>query len=306
MSNKTLLKNIVKKIGEDAASIASDGVASAESGGNVDTGCYVFNAALSGSIYGGLFDNKITCIAGEESTGKTFFALSILKYWMEQNPEGVVVYFDTEAAVTKDMFESRGLDSSRVVIVEPQTIEDFRTQALQIVNDYLDSADETPMFFVLDSMGQLSSKKELEDIASGNDKRDMTKSQLLKACFRVLNLKLAKANVPMIVTNHVYAIIGSMIPQKELSGGCLVKGTKVLCRTGYKNIEEIVDGDLVFTKEGEWCDVLQTHTFDNKEIYEIMLENGHIIKCTGEHKFFVNGEWVETQNLSVDDNLEVV
>jgi len=76
---------------------------------------------------------------------------------------------------------------------------------------------------VLDSLGMLSSSKELEDVESGKQTRDMTKSQLLRGTFRVLSLKLAKANVPLLVTNHVYDVIGSYIPQKEISGGSGLK-----------------------------------------------------------------------------------
>ena len=76
---------------------------------------------------------------------------------------------------------------------------------------------------VLDSLGQLSSTKEIEDTAEGKETRDMTKAQVLKAAFRVLSLKLAKAGVPLLVTNHVYAVVGSYIPMKEMSGGSGLK-----------------------------------------------------------------------------------
>ena len=79
------------------------------------------------------------------------------------------------------------------------------------------------MIMVLDSLGQLSSTKELEDTAEGKETRDMTKSQILKATFRVLNLKLAKAGVPLLVCNHVYAVVGSYVPMKEMSGGSGLK-----------------------------------------------------------------------------------
>jgi hypothetical protein len=78
---------------------------------------------------------------------------------------------------------------------------------------------------VLDSLGQLSSTKEMEDTAEGKETKDMTKSAILKATFRVLNLKLAKIGVPLLVTNHVYDVVGAYIPTKEMSGGSGLKYT---------------------------------------------------------------------------------
>ena len=77
--------------------------------------------------------------------------------------------------------------------------------------------------FVLDSLGMLSTTKEMEDTAAGKETRDMTRSQIVKSTFRVLTLKLGKANVPMIMTNHTYDVIGSMFPQKEMGGGSGLK-----------------------------------------------------------------------------------
>jgi len=80
-----------------------------------------------------------------------------------------------------------------------------------------------PMLFVLDSLGMLSTTKEMEDTAAGKETRDMTRSQIVKSTFRVLTLKLGQAGVPMIMTNHTYDVIGSMFPQKEMGGGSGLK-----------------------------------------------------------------------------------
>jgi RecA/RadA recombinase len=217
----SFLDNITKGI--DNTNVLSEGGNSSEFSGTIDTGSYILNAVLSGSIYGGVPNNKITAFAGESATGKTFFVLGILKAFLDQNPDGGVIYFDTEAAVTKRMMEDRGIDTKRVVISEPQSIEEFRTNAVRMLDTYNDSDEKPPMMMVLDSLGMLSSEKELEDTASGSNKRDMTKAQLLRGTFRVLSLKLAKANVPMLVTNHVYDVVGAYIPTKEISGGAGLK-----------------------------------------------------------------------------------
>ena len=97
----------------------------------VDSGSYIFNALLSGSLYGGLPSNKITAIAGESATGKTFFALGMCKQFLEDNPDATVIYFESESAITKEMIEERGIDSNRVVIVPVVTVQEFRQQSNQ-------------------------------------------------------------------------------------------------------------------------------------------------------------------------------
>lgn len=121
------LKDMVKGI--DNTNLLSEGGNSSEYSGSIDTGSYALNALMSGSIYGGVPNNKITAFAGESATGKTFFVLSVLKTFLDKNPEGGVIYFDTEAAVTKGMMSDRGIDTARVVIAEPTSIEEFRTSA---------------------------------------------------------------------------------------------------------------------------------------------------------------------------------
>lgn len=219
MSN--FLQDLVSELGSDFASVAHDGLGAAEFSGFVDTGCYIFNAVLSGSLYGGLPNNKITAIAGESSTGKSFLALGIVKHFLQSDKKAYVVYFDTEAAITKEMLEERDIDTKRVLIVEPDTIQTFRHKALKVLDMYEKQKEDKrgPLLMVLDSLGMLSTTKELEDTAQGKETRDMTKAQVIKATFRVLTLRLARAKVPMIVTNHVYAAVGSMFPTNIMSGG---------------------------------------------------------------------------------------
>jgi len=216
-------RNLVEEIKDEDTTIAADGKGSSEFTGTVDTGSYILNALLSGSLYGGVPNNKITAFAGESATGKTFFVLGIVKKFLDDNPDGGVVYYDTEAAVTKTMMEERGIDTSRVIISEPDTIQKFRKHALQVIESYEQQKNTPPMLFVLDSLGLLSTTKEMEDSASGAETRDMTKAQLIKATFRVLTLRLAKIKVPMLVTNHVYDVVGSYVPMKEIGGGTGLK-----------------------------------------------------------------------------------
>jgi len=216
------LKEIVKEIGDDYTKLASD---IDETETYVDTGSYIFNALVSGSVFGGVSGNKITAIAGESSTGKTFFSLAVVKNFLNTHPDGYCLYFDTEAAVNKSLIESRGIDTSRFVVINVVTIEEFRSKALKAVDIYLKKPTEErkPCIFVLDSLGMLSTEKEITDALNDKQVRDMTKSQLVKGAFRMLTLKLGQANVPLIVTNHTYDVIGAYVPTKEMGGGSGLK-----------------------------------------------------------------------------------
>ena len=219
------LKEIIKTTGNEYASLVADGVEAGDNDSFIDTGSYIFNALLSGSLYGGLPANKITALAGESATGKTFFLMGMCKNFLDKNPEAGVVYFESESAITKQMVIDRGIDPNRMIILPVTTVQEFRTQALKVLDRYMqqDVDIRRPMFLCLDSLGMLSTTKEVEDTAEGKETRDMTRAQVLKAAFRVLTLKLAKAKVPMVVTNHTYDVVGSMFPTKEMGGGSGLK-----------------------------------------------------------------------------------
>jgi len=219
------LKDIAKEIGNDYASLVSEGVSAGDTAGYIDTGSYIFNALLSGSIYGGIPNNKITAIAGETSTGKTFFCLGMVQHFLESNPDAGVIYFESESAISKQMIEDRGIDSNRMLLVPVTTVQEFRLQAIKILDKYNEQTakERKPLMFVLDSLGMLSTTKEVEDSEAGKETRDMTRAQVVKSIFRVLTLKLGKANVPLIVTNHTYDVVGAYIPTKEMGGGSGLK-----------------------------------------------------------------------------------
>ena len=270
MSN--FLKDIIKETGNEYAGLVSDGIDSADVTSFIDTGSYSFNALLSGSIYKGMPGNKITAIAGEAATGKTFFALGICKAFLDKDPEAGIIYFESESAISKQMIEARGIDSKRMVIVPVATVQEFRNQSIKILDKYIEQTEKTrkPLMFVLDSLGMLSTTKEMEDTAAGKETRDMTRSQIVKSTFRVLTLKLGRANIPMIMTNHTYDVIGSMFPQKEMGGGSGLKyaASSIIYLSKRKDKEgtEVV-GNIIhcknfksrLTKENAMIDVKLTY-----------------------------------------------
>ena len=244
------LKEIVKEIGDEYTTLARDIDEREEF---VDTGSYIFNGLLSGSLFGGASRSRITAIAGESSTGKTFFSLAVVKNFLDTNPDSYCLYFDTEAAVSKSLLEDRGVDTSRLVVINVVTIEEFRSKALKAVDIYLkkDETERKPCMFVLDSLGMLSTEKEINDALNDKQVRDMTKSQLVKGAFRMLTLKLGQAKIPLIVTNHTYDVIGSYVPTKEMGGGSGLKyaaSTIIYLSKKKEKSEKEVVGNIIKAK----------------------------------------------------------
>ena len=193
----------------------------------VDTGSYVLNALFSTSIYGGVSSSKVTAFAGIESVGKTFFVLGIVRTFLKANKNAGVIFYDSEGGTTKELIKSRGIDASRVVLVKKYTVQDFKTHSLNVLESYLKTPKDKrpPMMMILDSLGQLSTSKELKDSIEGKEIKDMTRPGVIKGAFRTLQGKLESAGVPMLVTNHVYAVIGSFVKMNEMGGGGALKYT---------------------------------------------------------------------------------
>ena len=277
----------------------------------ISTGSYSFNALLSGSIYGGIPDNKIIALAGEQATGKTYFALNVVREFLNSSPQAMVLYFDTEQAITLDMLQSRGVDTERVAVLPVATIEDFRQQCISVVDKYLEEDKDTrpPMMIVLDSLGMLSTEKEMTDTAEGKNVRDMTRAQVAKAVFRVLTIKLGHARIPLLMTNHTYDVVGAYVPTKEMGGG---SGLKYAASTiiYLSKKKDKVDGEVVgniihcktyksrLTKQDKMVDVQLNFESGLNKFYgltEIALKHG-IFKKVSTKIELPNGKTVfETQ-----------
>jgi len=272
-----------------------------------DTGSYSLNAIISGSIYGGLPDNKIIGLAGDPSTGKTFYSLSIVKHFLDHNPEGETFYFESESAITTQMLEERGIDTQRFRLMPVATIQEFRTQVLKVVNAYLeiDKKKRPPMFLVLDSLGGLSTIKEIKDMTEGSETKDMGRPALIKAAFRVLTLKLARAKVPMIVTNHVYASMNPYGEAKTMGGGTGLQyaASQVLMLSKSKRTDtstKEVTGAIInvkthksrWTIENKKIETLLDYQTGLNRYYGILdvAEAHDLVKRVGNKYSFPNGE----------------
>jgi len=205
MATKDIIKHLIKVTENDFASVVSAGIVG-DCSTFVDTGSYSLNALLSGSLYGGVPSNKITCLAGSEAVGKTFFALSIAKSYLDKDNNNIIIYFESEGALTSDIIKDRGLDPDRFIVFPVATVEEFKTQAIKIIEN-MDKEYQIMIF--LDSLGNLSTRKEMEDSSSGSDKRDMTRAPAIRSAFRTLALKLAKANIPCFQRKKFLVVVES-------------------------------------------------------------------------------------------------
>jgi len=187
----------------------------------IPTGSYILNAALSGSLFGGMPNRRSLMLAGETGTGKTYLACSIIRN--AQNMGYFPIYYDSEGSIDIDFVKKLGIDTSKFRLENVNTIEEFATLAAKLNETIVDikkMGKIAPKIIVcIDSLGNLSSTKEKEDTTTGNAKRDMTKQQSIRRMFRVIGNDFAKNGIPFIINNHTYASIGSYIPGQTISGG---------------------------------------------------------------------------------------
>ena len=123
------LKDIITTTGNEYAALVSDGVEAGDVDSFIDTGSYIFNSLLSGSIYGGLAANKITAIAGESATGKTFFVMGMVKSFLDANPDAGVLYFESESAITKQL-PSRDIKDYEWRVQTKRTVKEYKGNAV--------------------------------------------------------------------------------------------------------------------------------------------------------------------------------
>lgn len=211
-------QKLLKIVDNEFASVAEDGILGGDIDWYVDSGSYALNALLCGSIYGGYPANNVSALAGKSGVGKTYYAMTACKNFQRDNPDGVVLYFESEGAIRVEMLEKWGIDTSRFNIFPVVTVEEFRKQLVDLIEAY-DPKNDPRIFVVLDSLGNLSTTKEIDDIINNTGKKDMTRAQTIKSIFRVVTLKAAQKGIPLVLTNHTYAEMGAMYPKDVMAGG---------------------------------------------------------------------------------------
>lgn len=210
----SLASRLKKASGSEFASILADNEYPIK--GYISLGNYMLNALVSADPFKGLPRGRSIELAGQKGVGKTFIAIEACRNAQKQDM--TVALFDSEFANNDNaQMKERGLDTENVIWSGVETCEDLKTQALKMLEEIDGNTDN--VIFMVDSIGNLSTNKEMKDSLEGEDKRDMTRAQLLKALFRTVTMRLGYKNVPMIAINHVYASVGSFIPQDVVAGG---------------------------------------------------------------------------------------
>lgn len=218
-----MLNKILKAVNNPYATIAKDGVIGGDIHSYIDTGIYMLNTLISGDmLHGGFPTGKVTALAGDKGTGKTYILMNAFKTYLDNNPKGEIVLFESEGAVSKELLESRGIDTTRISIIPVSTVEEFRSQVVNVLDCIKENTPEgeyADVVLGLDSLGMLSTEFEMNDAKSNDNKSDMgRRAKLIKSTFRVITLKLSILQIPFIVTNHTYNSMSAYVG-KSMGGG---------------------------------------------------------------------------------------
>lgn len=251
------------------------------------------NIALSGSLYGGLQPGLLQ-VAGPSKHFKSSISLVIAAAYLNKHPDAILMFYDSEFGSPKSYFKAYGIDPARV-LHNPLT--DIEQLKFDIMNQVKELKRGDKVLFLIDSIGNLASKKEVEDALSEKSVADMTRAKQLKSLFRMITPHLVIKDMSLIAINHVY-----------MEMGCLAGETKIKTLNGLKQIKDVVAGDIVYTVEGSQR---VNHVFgpedipkEGKRYLKITLEDGSEISCTANHKFLTSEkEWVEAGNLVLGEEM---
>lgn len=263
------------------------------------------NIAHEGDINGGLKPGLLM-IAGPSKHFKSNLGLLNAAAWMEKYPESVMLFYDSEFGSKPAYFASFGIDPERVLHLPIKNVEELK---FDLVNQLDNMGKEDNVIIFIDSIGNLASKKEVQDALSENTAADMTRAKQLKSLWRMVTPYFALKGIPCIAINHTYESM-AMYGGPTVSGGCVIKGTRIITETGLKNIEDVEVGELVQTlngfKEVTSCWNPETLIQGTPECYEIEFEDGHKVTCSANHQFLVNGQWTEAKALVEGNDVETV
>lgn len=205
----------------DMISVLSDTIDEIKISDWIHTGNYLLNAQISGSLFKGIPSGRITMIVGESGTGKTFLTLNILRNAQKMGYN--VILIDTESAIDDSTLMRFKFDLDKILYVPIVTIKELTSFLLNFAEMLVKYKNENTnigkYIIAIDSLGNLATDKEIEDIIEGEDKADMTRAREMKKLFRVCTQKLSRLGIPIIVTNHIYSAIGGYTTTNIVSGG---------------------------------------------------------------------------------------
>lgn len=262
----------------------------------IPTSVPMINVALSGRLDGGLTPG-LTVLAGPSRHFKSSYSLLIAAAYLDKYPDAVMLFYDSEFGSPQSYFKNFGINTERVLHTPIKNIEELK---FDLANQLESLSTGDRVIIVVDSIGNLASKKEVDDALDEKSVADMTRAKQLKSLFRIVTPYLTFNDIPMLAIAHTYEEMG-LFPKKIVSGGCVVEGTKIQTPSGLKAIEDFSVGEKVITLNGE-MDV--THVWNpetleegNPECFEVEFEDGYKVTCSDKHKFLIDGQWIEAKDL---------
>lgn len=272
----------------------------------IQTSIPALNVAMSGELDGG-FAPGLTLWCGPSKHFKSYFSLIMAKAYLDKYKDAVMIFYDCEFGTPAAYFDSLNIDTNRVLHVPIMNMEEFKFDCIKQLEG-LKRGDR--VIFVIDSLGNMSSKKEMEDAVDGKSVQDMSRAKQMKSIFRMITPYLNRLDIPMVAVNHIY-MTQELYSKPVVSGGCLVEGSKIKMVDGNtKSIECVEVGDLVSTLSGAKS-VIRTwnpKTLENgtPECYKVTFEDGHSVTCSDVHEFLIDGNWVEAKDLIVGNDCQTV
>jgi RecA/RadA recombinase len=271
----------------------------------IPTSIPVINVALSGRLDGGLTPG-LTMWAGPSKHFKTAFSLLMARSYLDKYPESALLFYDSEFGTPQSYFDTFGIDTNRVLHTPITDLEQLKFDIMQQINN-LDRGDR--VIIVIDSIGNLASKKEVEDALEGKSVADMSRAKQIKSLFRMVTPHLTIKDIPMVVVNHTYKEIG-MFPKDIVGGGTgsyySADNIFILGRQQEKEGTEIVGYNFIINVEKsryvkEKSKIPVSVSFDGgiskwSGLLDIALESGHVIKPSNGWYSKVNTETGEIED----------
>jgi RecA/RadA recombinase len=272
----------------------------------IKTSLPIINVAYSGKIDGG-FGSGLTILAGESKTFKTAFSLYCMKAYLDKYEDGIGILYDSEGGCNPQYIKSFGIDPNRIIHIPVEHVEQLKFDFVKKLNE-INKGDH--VFFMVDSIGQIASKKETDDATDEKSVADMTRAKAIRSLLRLITVQLNKKLLPCFMINHVYQEMG-MFPKTIIPGGCLLAGTQIKMFDGsLKKIEDVKEGDLVLTLEGIKP---VEHTWDphtlvdgTPECFEIEFDDGYKVVCSDKHPFLTQHGWVKAKDLTDEHEITCV
>jgi len=253
----------------------------------IPTAIPIINVALSGKLDGGLTPG-LTMWAGPSKHFKTAFSLLMAKSYLEKYPDAALLFYDSEFGTPQSYFDSFGIDTNRVFHTPLTDIEQLKHDVMQQLTQ-IERSDK--LIIIIDSIGNLASKKEVDDAVEGKTVADMSRAKQIKSLFRMVTPHLTMKDIPMIVVNHTYKEIG-MFPKDIVGGGTgsyySADNIFILGRQQEKEGTEVVGYNFIINAEKsryvkEKSKIPVTVSFDGgiskwSGLLDIALESGHVVK----------------------------